>query len=134
MESNEVAVAAQWRQFVADAMAAPPAAITRREIRAPWQLPGKATAVIGMRRAGKTTFLWQCLAGPAPSWTACCITLKPSRSKASFSTPLKAGQDIPATASLVASTLAGLGNFHWRQAATAAITAKGKPENIAAPR
>jgi hypothetical protein len=33
---------------------------TRRDIRLP-KVPGKAHAVIGMRRAGKTTFLWQCL-------------------------------------------------------------------------
>ena len=33
---------------------------TRRDIRLP-RIPGKAYAVIGMRRAGKTTFLWQCL-------------------------------------------------------------------------
>jgi len=58
-ESNEMVVAPHWRQFVADATTAPPAAITRRDIRTPWQLPGKATAVIGMRRAGKTTFLQQ---------------------------------------------------------------------------
>lgn len=34
--------------------------LTRREIRVP-PVPGKAFAVIGMRRAGKTSFLWQCL-------------------------------------------------------------------------
>jgi predicted AAA+ superfamily ATPase len=34
---------------------------TRREIRLP-DVPGKAVAVVGMRRSGKTTFLWQCLA------------------------------------------------------------------------
>ncbi|HEX9729581.1 MAG TPA: ATP-binding protein [Gemmatimonadales bacterium] len=33
---------------------------TRREIHLP-RIPGKAHAVIGMRRAGKTTLLWQCL-------------------------------------------------------------------------
>ncbi|MDR1279515.1 MAG: ATP-binding protein [Opitutaceae bacterium] len=35
--------------------------LTRRDIRLPG-VPGKALAVIGMRRAGKTSFLWQCLA------------------------------------------------------------------------
>jgi len=35
-------------------------ALTRRDVRVP-QVPGKALAVIGMRRAGKTSFLWQCL-------------------------------------------------------------------------
>jgi predicted AAA+ superfamily ATPase len=34
---------------------------TRREVEAP-PIPGKVRAVIGMRRAGKTTFLYQCLA------------------------------------------------------------------------
>lgn len=37
---------------------APP--LTRREIRLP-EVPGKAFAVVGMRRSGKTRFLWQCL-------------------------------------------------------------------------
>lgn len=35
--------------------------LTRREIRLP-QVPGKAFSVIGMRRSGKSCFLWQCLA------------------------------------------------------------------------
>lgn len=35
--------------------------LTRREIRLP-RIPNKAMAVIGMRRSGKTCFLWQCLA------------------------------------------------------------------------
>ena len=34
--------------------------LTRREIRLP-KVPGKALAVIGMRRSGKSSFLWQCL-------------------------------------------------------------------------
>lgn len=34
--------------------------LVRREARADW-VPGKARAVIGMRRAGKTSFLFQCL-------------------------------------------------------------------------
>jgi len=34
--------------------------LTRREIRLPG-VPGKALAVIGMRRSGKSCFLWQCL-------------------------------------------------------------------------
>lgn len=49
------------RQKIADALAAPGPALTRRTIRLP-KVPGKALAVIGMRRSGKTTFLWQCLA------------------------------------------------------------------------
>ena len=43
-----------------DSLAAPVPELTRREIRLP-QVPGKAMAVIGMRRSGKSCFLWQCL-------------------------------------------------------------------------
>jgi len=39
---------------------APPFALTRRDARLP-AVPGKVHAVIGMRRAGKTTFLRQLL-------------------------------------------------------------------------
>ena len=49
------------RQRIVDALAARPPALTRRDVRLP-AVPGKAVAVIGMRRAGKTTFLWQVLA------------------------------------------------------------------------
>ena len=49
------------RQKVVDALAASPPALTHRDVRLP-AVPGKAVAVIGMRRAGKTTFLWQVLA------------------------------------------------------------------------
>jgi uncharacterized protein len=49
------------RQKVADALAAPIPSYTPREIRVP-PIPGKAKVAIGMRRSGKTTFLWQCLA------------------------------------------------------------------------
>jgi predicted AAA+ superfamily ATPase len=45
---------------LADALTAPVPELTRREIRLP-QVPGKALAVIGMRRSGKSCFLWQCL-------------------------------------------------------------------------
>lgn len=54
----------QFRQIIlqriVDALAARPPALTRRDVRLP-AVPGKAVAVIGMRRAGKTTFLWQVL-------------------------------------------------------------------------
>lgn len=43
-----------------DALNASLPELTRREIRLP-QVPGKAMAVIGMRRSGKSCFLWQCL-------------------------------------------------------------------------
>lgn len=36
-------------------------ALTRRDVYLP-AVPGKTLAVIGMRRSGKTTFLWQCMA------------------------------------------------------------------------
>jgi predicted AAA+ superfamily ATPase len=39
----------------------PVPAFTRRTVRLPG-VPGKALAIIGPRRAGKTTFMWQVLA------------------------------------------------------------------------
>lgn len=53
-------IRAVLREKLASALAAGLPALTRREIRLP-QVPGKALAVIGMRRSGKTCFLWQCL-------------------------------------------------------------------------
>lgn len=52
---------ALFRRKILDAEAARIPPFTRRDIHVP-QIPGKAIAVIGMRRAGKTTFLWQVLA------------------------------------------------------------------------
>ena len=49
------------RQKITDALVATVPAHTRRDIHLP-TIKGKALAVIGMRRSGKTTFLWQCLA------------------------------------------------------------------------
>jgi hypothetical protein len=49
------------RQKLVDALATPTPIFTRRTVRLPG-VPGKAVAVIGPRRAGKTTFLWQILA------------------------------------------------------------------------
>ena len=48
------------QQLIADSLAAPPPSFTRRDAYLP-AIPGKAIAVVGMRRSGKTTFLWQCL-------------------------------------------------------------------------
>lgn len=48
------------RQKIVDSLAAPIPALTRRDVRVPG-VRGKAVAVIGMRRSGKTTFLWQVL-------------------------------------------------------------------------
>lgn len=49
------------RQKIVDALAAPTRQLTRRDVWLPF-VPGKAVAVIGMRRAGKTSLLWQILA------------------------------------------------------------------------
>ncbi len=46
---------------IADSLVAPVPSLTRRTVYLP-SVKGKAWAVIGMRRAGKTSFLWQCLA------------------------------------------------------------------------
>jgi len=48
------------RQKIVDSMAAPVPSFTRRDVHLP-RVPGKAVAVIGMRRTGKSTFLWQVL-------------------------------------------------------------------------
>jgi predicted AAA+ superfamily ATPase len=48
------------RQKIIDSLAAKAPAYTRRDVRLP-RIPKKAIAVIGPRRAGKTTFLWQVL-------------------------------------------------------------------------
>jgi predicted AAA+ superfamily ATPase len=48
------------RQKLADALVFEPPRMTRREARVP-AIPGKAHAVIGMRRTGKTWFMHQCL-------------------------------------------------------------------------
>lgn len=47
--------------LITDSLATPIPVHTRRDARLP-AVPGKALAVIGMRRSGKTTFLWQCMA------------------------------------------------------------------------
>jgi len=49
------------QQKIIDAQQAPLPALTRRDVWLP-AVKGKAIAVIGMRRAGKTSFLWQLLA------------------------------------------------------------------------
>lgn len=49
------------RQKILDAQAAPLPPLTRRDVWLP-NVKGKAIAVIGMRRAGKSSFLWQLLA------------------------------------------------------------------------
>ncbi len=49
------------QQLISDSLVSPLSHYTRRDARLP-AVPGKAAAVVGMRRSGKTTFLWQCLA------------------------------------------------------------------------
>ena len=49
------------RQKIIDTQAAPLPVLTRRDVWLP-AVKGKATAIIGMRRSGKTSLLWQILA------------------------------------------------------------------------
>ena len=49
------------RHKLDESLAAPPRRLTRRDVRLP-AIPGKAFAVIGVRRSGKTSFLAQCRA------------------------------------------------------------------------
>lgn len=52
---------AVFTEKIVDAQSRPMPPLTRRDVWLP-QVQGKALAVIGMRRAGKTTFLWQLMA------------------------------------------------------------------------
>lgn len=47
-------------QKIVEGLSAPLRDLTVRDVHLP-RVPGKALAVIGMRRSGKTSFLWQCL-------------------------------------------------------------------------
>jgi hypothetical protein len=49
------------QQLITDSITTSIPPYTKRDAHLP-TVPGKALAVIGMRRSGKTTFLWQCLA------------------------------------------------------------------------
>jgi len=66
------------RQKIVDALAAAPPALTRRDVRLP-AVPGKAVAVIGMRRAGKTTFLWQAPIPSAGAWSTRARSIRSTR-------------------------------------------------------
>jgi hypothetical protein len=57
------------RRKIVDSLAAPVPAFTRRDVRLP-ALPGKAIAVVGMRRTGKTTLLWQVISDRLAKGTA----------------------------------------------------------------
>jgi predicted AAA+ superfamily ATPase len=63
---------AQFREAIArkirQAEAQPLPTLTRRDVYVP-RVPGRAVAVLGMRRAGKTSFLWQLLADRARAGT-----------------------------------------------------------------
>jgi len=61
MSDSPARIRDRLRDLVADAIGRTYPRLTPRRIAAPVHLPGKATAVIGMRRAGKTTFLHQIL-------------------------------------------------------------------------
>ena len=57
------------RQKIVDSLSAPMPKYTRRDVRLP-KVKNKAVAVIGMRRTGKTTFLWQVMADRLKEGTA----------------------------------------------------------------
>ncbi|MBM4062857.1 MAG: ATP-binding protein, partial [Planctomycetes bacterium] len=69
-ETRQARIAARLEEKLPDSLAQPIPAGTRRSIRGPHTLPQKATAVIGMRRAGKTKFLHQLRRDRAASGTA----------------------------------------------------------------
>lgn len=70
------------RLKLAESLAASQPAITRRDVRLPG-IPGKALAVIGVRRGGKTSFLRQCradrLAGGRPPESQVLLSLEDER-------------------------------------------------------
>jgi hypothetical protein len=70
------------RLKLAESLAAPAPVLTRRDVRLP-AIPGKAFAVIGVRRGGKTSFLAQCradrLAKGSPSEAQLFLTLEDER-------------------------------------------------------
>ena len=57
------------RQKIVDSIATPMPEFTRRDVRLPG-VKNKAVAVIGMRRTGKTTFLWQVISDRLAKGTA----------------------------------------------------------------
>lgn len=61
MSLLESQIESVFAEKIVDAQTREMPRITQRDIWLP-QVPGKALAVIGMRRAGKTTFLWQLMA------------------------------------------------------------------------
>lgn len=59
MDTSPAPLRARLSEKLAESLAAPPPVATRRRVHGRVALPNKATAVIGIRRAGKTTFLHQ---------------------------------------------------------------------------
>src|SRR5688500_8026187 len=57
--SETAPILATLTEKLADSLATIPAVGTRRLVHGAIALPGKVTAIVGMRRAGKTTFLHQ---------------------------------------------------------------------------
>jgi len=61
MPFSEAQIDSLYTEKIVDAQTRPMPVMTRRDVWLP-NVPGKALAVIGMRRAGKTTYLWQIMA------------------------------------------------------------------------
>ena len=59
MDAKHPRLRQAFREQLADSLRKPLPRLTRRGVFGRVRFPGKATAVVGMRRAGKTTFLHQ---------------------------------------------------------------------------
>ena len=59
MDAKHPRLRQAFREQLADSLRKPLPGLTRRHVFGAVRFPGKATAVVGMRRAGKTTFLHQ---------------------------------------------------------------------------
>ena len=57
MDAKHPRLRQAFREQLADSLRKPLPGLTRRQVFGAVRFPGKATAVVGMRRAGKTTFL-----------------------------------------------------------------------------
>ena len=60
-EALPLALKEALTEKLAESLELPLPEATPRQLHGAIGLPGKATAVVGMRRTGKTTFLWQVL-------------------------------------------------------------------------
>ena len=59
MDAKHPRLRQAFREQLADSLRKPLSTLTPRRVFGRVRFPGKATAVVGMRRAGKTTFLHQ---------------------------------------------------------------------------